>query len=82
MHLLPSGIIHPEKQVVIGANVVLDPKALLNEFDYLTNKNINLENRLFIDERTHVILPHHRIIDICSEMVKSKGGKKIGTTGM
>ncbi len=82
LHLVPSGIIHKEKhkKSIIGPGVVLDPKALMNEFKYLDNKNIDLEDRLFIDGRTHLILPYHRIKDVAQERIKKRGGNAIGTT--
>ncbi len=80
LHLIPSGILHPGKQCVIGNGVVVDPEALLKEMDELRQQGIeDFEGRLFISARAHVIMPYHRILDLKREA--SLGEKKIGTTG-
>ncbi|MCK5107315.1 MAG: adenylosuccinate synthetase [Nanoarchaeota archaeon] len=83
LHLMPSGIVHKEynKRSYIGAGVVVDPRALAIEASYLENRNIQLEDRLFIDNVAHVILPHERILDVAKEFARKKNGSEIGTTG-
>ncbi|MFH1612927.1 MAG: adenylosuccinate synthase [bacterium] len=78
-HLIPSGIIHPDKKCVIGNGVVIDPVSLMNEISYLEKKNISVKNRLFISENAHITLPYHKEIDFLKERKKGEG--KIGTTG-
>lgn len=81
LHLIPSGITHPNKTCVIGAGVVVDPKSFMNEAKYLESKNISTEGRLVIDGRSTVILPYHRVLDIANEEARSKNSEqKIGTT--
>jgi adenylosuccinate synthase len=77
-HLLPSGILHEDKICLIGNGVVLDPEVFFEEIDSLEKEGISIENRLYIDYKTHVILPYHKIMDEISE--KEKGNMKIGTT--
>jgi adenylosuccinate synthase len=77
-HLLPSGILHEDKICLIGNGVVLDPEVFFEEIDSLEKEGIFVENRLYIDYKTHVILPYHKIMDEISE--KEKGNMKIGTT--
>jgi adenylosuccinate synthase len=78
-HLVPSGILQG-KTCVIGNGVVVDPKVLLEEIDYLESKGINAgPERIKISDRAHVIMPYHKNIDVARE--KNKGDKKIGTTG-
>ncbi|MDY6820298.1 MAG: adenylosuccinate synthase [Deferribacterota bacterium] len=79
LHLLPSGILRKDKINIIGNGVVVDPKALLDEIDGLKQKDIHPDNRLYISDRAHVIMPYHKIFDKMSE--NKKGIKKIGTTG-
>ncbi|MBI4432499.1 MAG: adenylosuccinate synthase [Candidatus Omnitrophica bacterium] len=79
LHLVPSGIFHPKTRCVIGNGVVVDPKALIGEIEELRSKNISVKGRLFVSERAHLILPHHRIYDQLRE--GKKGFLKIGTTG-
>ncbi len=74
-HLLPSGILHPEKKSIIGNGVVVDPKILIQEIEGLEKKGI--QPNLLISERANVIMPYHKIMDSAEEKIR---GKKIGTT--
>ncbi|MCZ6769683.1 MAG: adenylosuccinate synthetase, partial [Acidobacteria bacterium] len=60
LHLIPSGILHPEKVCVIGNGVVIDPVALDEELEML--KDFQVEGRLFISARAHLIMPYHRAV--------------------
>lgn len=80
LHLIPSGILWPEKNCVIGNGVVIDPVSLLEEFDKLDGQGILISpDNLVISNRAHLTLPYHRILDSFRE--SGLGGKKIGTTG-
>jgi len=79
-HLVPSGILHPGTVCVIGNGVVLDPEVLLMEMDRLSGRGIKVTpENLRISERTQVIMPYHRRIDVARE--EKQGAGKIGTTG-
>ncbi|MGA8744276.1 MAG: adenylosuccinate synthase [Solirubrobacterales bacterium] len=76
-HLIPSGILHPEKTSVIGNGVVLDPRILLGEIDGLRRRGIEVAN-LRISANAHLIMPYHVLLDTAGE---TKLGKlSIGTT--
>ncbi|HEX3031296.1 MAG TPA: adenylosuccinate synthetase, partial [Bacillota bacterium] len=77
LHLIPSGILYPEKQCLIGNGVVIDPIVLLKELDYLAGRGVNTSN-LRISDRAHVIMPYHQKLDEVEE--DRKGANKIGTT--
>jgi adenylosuccinate synthase len=77
LHLVPSGILYPECDCVIGAGVAIDPKALIQEIDELNARGIDT-SRLFISDRANVILPYHPLIDQLEE--KMRGEQSIGTT--
>lgn len=77
LHLIPSGIFYPEKVCVIGNGLVIDPKVLIEELDYLKDKGVSTDN-LRISGNAHVIMPYHRILDVLEE--EYKGDQKIGTT--
>ena len=79
LHLIPSGILHPDKKCIIGNGVAVDPSALMNEISELEKNGINVNDNLFISKRSHLIMPYHKFLDMSMENVK--GGKKIGTTG-
>jgi adenylosuccinate synthase len=77
LHLIPSGILYPDTECVIGSGTVVDPKALIEELDKLEELNISDAN-LFISDAAHVTMPYHRIIDQAAE--ERRGSQKIGTT--
>jgi adenylosuccinate synthase len=79
LHLVPSGVLHRGKIGMIGNGVVIDPAALLEEIDALKARGVDLGGRLFVSDRAHLIMPYHKAIDKESE--KTKGARKIGTTG-
>ena len=79
LNLIPSGIFNGDGICIIGNGVVIDPIALLEEIDQVHSMGFSLENRFFISETAHVILPYHKILDQMKE--KNKGAKAIGTTG-
>ena len=78
LRLIPSGILHRGVTCVIGNGVVIDPQALFAEVDELTRHGIDVDNRLLISDKAHLILPYHRDLDLLSEA--RRGERKIGTT--
>ena len=78
LRLIPSGILHPGITCVIGNGVVVDPVALFQEVDELAKNGINVDNRIVISDKAHLILPYHRDLDLLSEA--RRGERKIGTT--
>jgi adenylosuccinate synthase len=79
LHLIPSGIFQPNVKCVIGGGVVLDPQALIEEWQAIqTSMSSSVEGRLFVSNRCHLILPYHRALEAAIE--KDLGERKIGTT--
>ena len=78
LHLLPSGAIQPRTINVIGNGVVVDPWTLMQEIDELAERGIDLDGRLLISDRAHVVLPHHKRVDMALESLR--GEAAIGTT--
>src|SRR3954452_9745484 len=76
--LIPSGILRPGTQAVIGNGLVIDPAALLSEIDTLEAAGIPVADNLFISNRAHVLLPAHRMMEKMSE--GRPGRISIGTT--
>jgi adenylosuccinate synthase len=76
LHLIPSGILHPNTICVIGNGVVIDPAALMDEIHMLEGMGVNIAGRLFISHKAHLIMPYHKMLDAARE--RSAG---IGTTG-
>jgi len=78
LHLVPSGLFHPNVTCVIGGGVVVDPKVLLEEITRNEAKAHGLRERLLVSDRAHTIWPWHKRIEALSEKHLGKG--KIGTT--
>ncbi|MDR1143203.1 MAG: adenylosuccinate synthase [Spirochaetaceae bacterium] len=78
LHLIPSGILYPDKTVILGAGMVIDPKALFSELEMLNDRGIDTTGRVFISDRAHIVLP--RYINIDQERDEARK-KPIGTTG-
>jgi adenylosuccinate synthase len=79
LHLIPSGILHPGTQCWLGRGVVVDPVVLIAELEALLARGVDVDERLVVSERAHVIMPYHCMLDHARE--KAKGDRAIGTTG-
>lgn len=77
LHLLPSGVLYPYCQNVIGNGVVIELGSLWREIESFGIDKLN--GRLFISDRAHIILPYHIALDQLKEKLKKQGA--IGTTG-
>ena len=78
LHTIPSGIFNTNAINLIGNGVVIDPVIFENEISGLQKFNLDINSKLLISNRAHIILPTHKMIDASSEA--SKGKKKIGST--
>ena len=76
LHLVPSGILHPSIDCVLGNGLVLSLRALSEEILELEKSGINFKDRFYISNDCCLILPTHIQIDKVRD--KSEG---IGTTG-
>ena len=79
LHLIPSGILRPHCQNLIGNGVVLSMPALLEEMAALEKKGVPVRERLRISGACPLILPYHVALDQARE--KALGKEAIGTTG-
>ena len=79
LHLTPSGILRPSCKCMIGNGLVIDIIGLTQELSALESRGIPLEERLFISDRAHLVLPYHQALDGAKEQARSEGSK-IGTT--
>ena len=78
LHQIPSGILHADKRCLLGNGVVLDVLQFFEEYDALRARSIDLDGRVGVSERAHLLLPYHRHLDQASER---SAANKIGTTG-
>ncbi len=76
LHQIPSGILHRGVRCAIGNGVVLDPDTLFTEIDALVQDGVDVEGRLYVSDRAHLVLPHHKLVDS-----ESSASREIGTTG-
>lgn len=78
LRTIPSGIFHKKSINIIGNGVVIDPVVFQKEIEGLQQFDIDVQSRLLISRKAHLILPTHRLLDAASEA--SKGKAKIGST--
>ncbi len=86
LHLIPSGILYPEKLNVVGNGTVIDPEKLLEEIEKLQARGVLVAENLKVSDRAHVVMPYHKEQDaaledfLSSKAGKDNGGLSIGTT--
>ena len=76
LHQIPSGILHAGVRCAIGNGVVLDPETVFVEVDALVRDGVDVEGRLYLSDRAHLVMPYHKLVD-----KESAASKAIGTTG-
>ena len=80
LHLIPSGILHPDTTCLIASGVVLDIEGLLKEIDNAkASGHLQNPKQLLVSEAATIILPFHKVLDAARESALSE--LKIGTTG-
>lgn len=78
LHQIPSGILHPGKRCLLGNGVVLEPIQFFREYDALLSRDIQVDGRVGVSERAHLLMPYHKVLDRVRE---DRAEQKIGTTG-
>ena len=84
LHLIPSGILYPDKINILGNGVVVDPQQVVKEITGLREQGLKLDQNFVISERAHVVMPYHKLQDALQEAAICKGDSQkqaIGTTG-
>ena len=80
LHLVPSGIIHPQTVCLMGNGMVINPLSFLSEIEALSAAGVDASPaRLFVSQAAHLITPAHRLLDQAQEVARGAG--RIGTTG-
>lgn len=80
VRLLPSGILREGTHCILGQGMVIDPVVLTGEIDQLhSTGRTGLEERIFVSDRAHLILPYHKLVDSLREAAASSTNA-IGTT--
>lgn len=70
-HAIPTGVVQGVRSI-IGPGCVANPRLLEEEISELRKAGVDLENKLFIDKRTNLIMQDH--------LAEDGKDKKIGTT--
>jgi adenylosuccinate synthase len=78
LHLIPSGILYEDTRVLLGSAMVIDPEALQQELDTLTDQGVVWSGRVFVSDRAHIVLPRHKEEDREADKQRAT---PIGTTG-
>lgn len=78
LHLIPSGIVHPDKIAVMGTGMVIDPQALFEELAVLESQGVDWQGRLWISDRAHLVLPSYKAMD---KAMEARRARPLGTTG-
>ncbi len=78
LHQLPSGVMRPEVNCVLGNGMVIDPVLLMEEIDMVEDKGLSVRDRLYISYLANVVTPLHKELD--SRLETSLGNKALGTT--
>ncbi|MBC7773084.1 MAG: adenylosuccinate synthase [Pyrinomonadaceae bacterium] len=80
LHLIPSGILYPDKLAVVCNGVVVDPEAIIKECDGLMARGVSVDG-LVLSDRAHVVMPYHKVEDELRErLLSGEDGESIGTT--
>lgn len=77
LHQVPSGILHSGKRCLLGNGVVVDLAQFFSECDHLAARGVDVQGRIGVSTRAHVVFAHHRALDAALEI---RAKRKIGTT--
>lgn len=80
-HMLPSGLVNPKCQNILGSGVVVHLPSFFEELENLEKKGLDCRDRLFISSRAHLVFDFHQRTDKLKEAELSQNKKSIGTTG-
>lgn len=73
LHLIPSGILHPDKICVIGNGLVVDLIQLFAEIRELEDLGIDTSGRILVSGRANLVLPYHKIVEAVNEAARGSG---------
>ena len=78
LHLIPSGVLTPDKRTVLGIGMVVDLENLFEELGMLEERGVAWQGRVLLSDRAHVVLPRYRQMD-----KERDAGRRVplGTTG-
>lgn len=77
LHQVPCGIFNSDCICVMGTGTVIDPPALIEELDSLSDRGITLAH-LLLSDRAHVVMPYHKLLDEVEDY--ARGAYRVDTT--
>lgn len=80
-HMLPSGLVNPNCQNIVGAGVVVHVPSFFEELENLEKKGLFCRDRLKVSSRAHLVFDFHQRTDKLKEAELLVNKKSIGTTG-
>ncbi|CAI5756959.1 unnamed protein product [Candida verbasci] len=80
-HMLPSGLVNPNCQNLVGSGVVVHVPSFFEELKNIEKKGLHCRDRLFLSSRAHLVFDFHQRTDKLKEAELSENKKAIGTTG-
>jgi adenylosuccinate synthase len=78
LRLTPNGFTNPKTTCIIGPGVVINLATLISEIQMIKGAGIDLNERLWVSPRCHVVMPYHPMVEAIYEM--AKGNDNTGTT--
>jgi len=79
LHLVPSGVVHPNLICIMGTGMVINPLRLVGELDMLAGEGVDVSpDRIHLSPRAHIITPGHMELDGAEERMLED--ESIGTT--
>ena len=66
LHLLPSGVCHPNITNIIGNGVALDIPKLIKEIEDITSKGVP-QPKILVSDRAQIMMPYHVLLDTYEE---------------
>jgi len=78
LHLIPSGVVTPDKLSVLGIGMVVDLENLFEELDDLEAGGVSWKGRVMLSDRAHLVLPEYKQLDRKRDAERKT---PIGTTG-
>ncbi|CAI7793277.1 unnamed protein product [Closterium sp. NIES-54] len=78
LHLVPSGILHPNATCVVGNGPVIHLPGFFKELDGLEASGVRVDGRILVSDRAHLLFDLHQTVDALREA--ELAGDKIGTT--
>jgi len=79
LHLLPSGILNPGVECLIGNGVALYLPQFFKELESIRQRGVDPAGRLYVSPDCPLIFPSHMALDQARE--RHAGSGRIGTTG-